>query len=84
MILRKMVRRGEVRIFKHRVYISALEQARVLILGKYVLLTVINTIYKHAGEEYRRGINFHELYISALEQCFQVNIMQLCSFSIHK
>ena len=38
---------GEVHIFKHRLYTSALEQARVLILGKYVLLGVINTIYKH-------------------------------------
>ena len=38
---------GEVHIFKHRLYISALEQTRVLILGKYVLLGVINTIYKH-------------------------------------
>ena len=38
---------GEVHIFKQRLYISALEQARVLILGKYVLLGVINTIYKH-------------------------------------
>ena len=27
--------------------ISAFEQARVLILGKYVLLGVIDTIYKH-------------------------------------
>ena len=33
--------------FKHRLYISASEQARVLILGKYVLLGVVNTIYKH-------------------------------------
>ena len=38
---------GEVHIFKHRLQISALEQARVLILGKYVLLEVLNTIYKH-------------------------------------
>ena len=43
-ILRKV---GEVHISKHRLYISALEQARVLILGKYFLLKVINTIYKH-------------------------------------
>ena len=43
MILRHV---GEIHIFKHRVYILALEQARVLI-GKYVLLGVINTIYKH-------------------------------------
>ena len=35
-------RRGS--YFKHRLYISALEQARVLILGKY---KVLNTIYKH-------------------------------------
>ena len=35
MVLRKV---GEVHIFKHRLYISALEQARVLILGKYVHL----------------------------------------------
>ena len=38
-------RRGS--YFKHSLYISALEQDRVLILGKYVLLRVINTIYKH-------------------------------------
>ena len=37
----------EVHIFAHRLYISVLEQARVLILGRYVLLGVINTIYKH-------------------------------------
>ena len=37
----------EVHIFKHRLYISVLEQARVLILGRYVLLGVINTIHKH-------------------------------------
>ena len=37
----------EVHIFKHKLYISALEQARVLILIKYVLLGVINTVYKH-------------------------------------
>ena len=42
-ILRKV---GEVQIFKHRLYISALEQAKVLLLGKYVLLGVINTIHK--------------------------------------
>ena len=35
-------RRGS--YFQHRLYISALEQARVVILGKYVLLTVINII----------------------------------------
>ena len=34
-------------IFKQRLYISALEQTRVLILGKNVLQGVINTIYKH-------------------------------------
>ena len=38
---------GRSSFFKHRLYISVLEQARVLILGKYVLLGVINTIYKH-------------------------------------
>ena len=40
---------GEVHIFKHRLYISASVQARVLILGKYVLLGVINTLYKHCN-----------------------------------
>ena len=40
MILGKV---GEVHIFKHRLYISALEKARLLILSKYVLLGVINT-----------------------------------------
>ena len=43
-ILRKV---GEVHIFKHRLYVSALQQTTVSILGKYVLLGVINTIYKH-------------------------------------
>ena len=38
---------GEVHIFKHRLQISALEQSGVLILGKYVLPEVLNTIYKH-------------------------------------
>ena len=32
---------GEVHIFEHRLYISALEQATVLIIGIYVLLGVI-------------------------------------------
>ena len=35
---------GDVHMFKHRLYISALEQAKVLIIGKYVL---VNTVYKH-------------------------------------
>ena len=43
-ILRKV---GEVHIFKHRLYISALEEPWVVILSKYVLIGVINTIYKH-------------------------------------
>ena len=33
--------------FKDRLYILALKQARMLILGKCVLLGVKNTIYKH-------------------------------------
>ena len=37
----------EVHIFNYRLYISALEQDKVLILGKCVLLGVINTIDKH-------------------------------------
>ena len=37
---------GEVIIFKHKCYISALEQKRMLILSIYVLLTCMNTIYK--------------------------------------
>ena len=44
MILRRL---GQIHIFKHRLYFLALEQARVLILGKYFLLEVINKIYKH-------------------------------------
>ena len=69
---------GEVHIFKHRLYISALEQARVLILGNYVLLGVIYTIYKHChawvilqilGEG---SISDHGFCISALE-----NVMKL-------
>ena len=33
--------------FQAKLYISFLEQARMLILGGYVLLGVINTIHKH-------------------------------------
>ena len=38
---------GEVHIGKHKLSISDFEQARVLILDKYVPLRVINTMYKH-------------------------------------
>ena len=38
---------GKDYIFKHRLYISALQQARALILRKYVLLGSINAIYKY-------------------------------------
>ena len=38
---------GEVYIFKHRLYISALKQAKTLILGKYVLPGSINTFYAY-------------------------------------
>ena len=75
MILRK---KGKVHI-EHKLYISPLEQARVLILGKYVLLGFINTVYEHcsawmilwhAGE----GSIFldHGLYISALEHVMKL------------
>ena len=37
----------KVYIFKHRLCVSVLEQARMLILGKYVLLGYINTTNKH-------------------------------------
>ena len=79
MILRKA---GEVHIFKHRLYIAALEQARVLILSKYVLLGVINTMYKqsHLNDfmKHRGRINFldHGLYMSALEHFMK---LILCS-----
>ena len=80
----------EVHIFKHRLYISVLEQARVLILGRYVLLGVINTIYKHCHAwvilwNAAEGSFFGPwtLYLS-FGTCHEVNIMQLCSFSIHK
>ena len=83
MILRQV---REVHIFKHRLYISVLEQARVLILGRYVLLGVINTVHKHchawvilwnAAEdqtEVRVKDHFldHGLYISALEHVMKV------------
>ena len=61
-----------------------------LILGRYVLLGVINTIYKHchawvilwnAAEDQFFGP--WTLYLS-FGTCHEVNIMQLCSFSIHK
>ena len=38
---------GEVYIFEHGVYIAALEHARMLILSNYVILAMINTIYKY-------------------------------------
>ena len=37
---------GEVIIFNHGFYISALEHIMMIILGSYVLLACINTIYK--------------------------------------
>ena len=87
MILRQV---REVHIFKHRLYISVLEQARVLILGRYVLLGVINTIHKHCHAwvilwNAAEGSFFGPwtLYLS-FGTCHEVNIMQLCSFSIHK
>ena len=81
----------EVHIFKHRLYISVLEQARVLILGRYVLLGVIITIYKHChawvilwdAAEKDHFFGPWTLYLS-FGTCHEVNIMQLCSFSIHK
>ena len=36
---------GQVYIFEHRLYISALEHARMLMLSDYILLASINTIY---------------------------------------
>ena len=87
MILRQV---REVHIFKHRLYISVLEQARVLILGRYVLLGVINTNHKHRLAQVillnaAEGSFFGPwtLYLS-FGTCHEVNIMQLCSFSIHK
>ena len=38
---------GEVIVFEHGCYISALEHIRMLILSSYVLLECINTIYKY-------------------------------------
>ena len=38
---------GEVIIFEHRSYISALEHVRMLILNSFVLLACINPIYKY-------------------------------------
>ena len=77
-----------IHIFKHRLYISVLEQARVLILGRYVLLGVINTIHKHCHAWVILQLKDQffgpwTLYLS-FGTCHEVNIMQLCSFSIHK
>ena len=44
MILRNV---GDVIIFEHGRYISALEHTRMLILSSYVLPACINTIYKY-------------------------------------
>ena len=69
-ILRKV---GEVHIFKYRLYI--LEQAGVLILGKYVILGVINTIDKHCHIEfYITSSNKHFLPKSILLACLNFNL----------
>ena len=39
---------GEVIIFEHGCYISALEHVRMLILSSYVLLACINAVYKYS------------------------------------
>ena len=54
--------------FKHRLYISALEQVRFVLLGKYVLLEAINTVYSDFVK-YRGKFNFFDqgLCVSALE-----------------
>ena len=87
MILRKV---GGVNIFKYRLYISVLEQARVLIPGKYFLLGVINTICKHLILEWSCEMQVKDqffgswtLYLSSAT-CYVVKIMQLCSFSVLK
>ena len=61
-----------------------------LILGRYVLLGVINTIHKHCHAwvilwNAAEGSFFGPwtLYLS-FGTCHEVNIMQLCYFSIHK
>ena len=79
MILHKV---GEVHIFKHRLYISALEQARVLILSKYVLLGVINTMKCEMQVKYQ-FFGSLALYLSC-GTCYEANIMQMCSLGIHK
>ena len=67
-----------------------IEQARVLILGKYVLLGDINTIIKIVTLE-----SFYEMQIKdqffgpwalylRFGICYEVNISQLSSFCIHK
>ena len=38
---------GDIHILEQRLYISALEQAWVSIIGTYVVLKVMNTFYKH-------------------------------------
>ena len=59
---------GEVHIFKHMLYISTLEQARVLILGKYVLLGVTNTILSHLNDLRNVGDEYIMWIMSSLSQ----------------
>ena len=70
-------------------YFQAQAQAQVIV-GRYVLLGVINTIFKHCHAwvilwNAAEGSIFGPwtLYLS-FGTCHEVNIMQLCSFSIHK
>ena len=67
-------------MFKDRLCISAFEQARMLILGKYVLQGVINTIYK---DSHAWVLSEHVLYFSFDTGCC-VKMKQEYSSVIHK
>ena len=87
MILHKV---GEVHIFKHRLYISASEQARVLILGKesetqYINIVMLERFCEMQVKDQLFGSwALHVYRYLSFGTCYEANIMQLCSLGIHK
>ena len=60
---------GEIYIFEHGLYISALEHVRMLILRSYLLLGYINTVWKYCHTWMIKMVN-----ISAFEHCRKVKV----------
>ena len=72
---------GDIYIFEHEIYISALEHARMLISSNYLLLVFINTVYTQLSSclgDLVVYVKFqtweHGLYISALKQANKLKL----------